>query len=188
MNTKLLKKTKKDVGYTLIELLIVIGLIGLTVGVTADIILSLVRSYAKTQATNELERSTNFVVSKIEKEFKNATSVTTISGNTLTFTTKILDSQTPINVTYAVTTCTVNGQTIHCLTRSVNGGTPVAVTDAESVKLTCIGSCFADGNSGSTPRALTLNMRFEKNTGTSTSTAFSGEVVIKTTVVAKGTY
>ncbi len=184
-----LKTTKNSAGYTLIELLIVIGLIGLTVGVTGDIILSLVRSYAKTQATNELERSTNFVVSKIEKEFKNATSVNFINNDKVEFTTKLLDSSLPIVVKYELATCTANSQPVQCIKRSVDGGTPVEVTDADSVRVSCVtSSCFTNANPASTPSALTLNMRFEKNNGASTSSAFSGEVVIKTTIVAKGTY
>jgi len=188
MNKNAHKKTLNKAGYTLIELLIVIGLIGITIGVTGDIVLSLIRSYAKTQATNELERSTNFVVSKIEKEFKNATSIASVSGNELEFTTKLMDSATPLTVKYEVANCTASGQTVRCLKRSVNGASPVEVTDPETIKLTCVGQCFKDANPSSTPKAVTINMKFEKNNGGSTSTAFSGEVIIKTTVVAKGTY
>ena len=47
----------KQKGFTLVELLIVVSIIIIVVGVTGDIILSLVRSYSKTQITNEIEQN-----------------------------------------------------------------------------------------------------------------------------------
>ena len=53
-------------GYTLIELMLVIALLALTAGVTGDIIISLVRSYSKTQVANEIEQNAGFVSLKLE--------------------------------------------------------------------------------------------------------------------------
>ena len=67
-------------GFTLIELLLVVGLLALTVGITSDILLSIVRTYNKTQVTNEIEQQANFVSLKLEKEIRNAQTVTLEGG------------------------------------------------------------------------------------------------------------
>lgn len=163
-------------GFTLVELLIVIGLIGITVGVTGDIILTLIRSYSKTQATTDVERVASFAVGKIEKEFKNATSVTSVSSNSITFETKAFDAL-PTTVTYAVNNTGCTGTT--CLKR--NG---VLLTDATEVIAACSGNCF--DRISTDPETIKIKIRFTKaNTGNS---VFSGEVLVNTTVVAKGTY
>lgn len=163
-------------GFTLVELLIVIGLIGITVGVTGDIILTLIRSYSKTQATTDVERIASFAVGKLEKEFKNATSVTSISSNSITFETKAFDTL-PTTVTYAVNNTGCAGTT--CLKR--NG---IMLTDATEVVAACNGNCF--NRISTDPQTITIKIRFTKaNTGNS---VFSGEVLVNTTVVAKGTY
>ncbi len=162
-------------GFTLVELLIVIGLIGITVGVTGDIILTLIRSYSKTQATTDVERVASFAVGKLEKEFKNATSVTSVSSNSITFVTRAFDVST--TVTYAVNNTGCAGTT--CLKR--NG---VMLTDASEVIAACSGNCFDRINTD--PETLKIKIRFTKaNAGNS---VFSGEVLVNTTVVAKGTY
>ncbi|MEN9389801.1 MAG: hypothetical protein RLY61_885 [Candidatus Parcubacteria bacterium] len=163
-------------GFTLVELLIVIGLIGITVGVTGDIILTLIRSYSKTQATTDVERVASFAVGKLEKEFKNATSVTNVTARSITFETKAFDSS-PIAVTYNINNTECTGST--CLKR--NG---VLLTDASEVVADCNGSCFE--RISTNPQTIKIKIRFTKaNTGNS---VFSGEVLVNTTVVAKGTY
>lgn len=194
-------KTKKSAGYTLLELLIVIGLIGLTVGVTGDIILSLVRSYTKTQATNELERTSNYAVSKIEKEFKNAVSNVTFGTSTdsVSFYTKYYNNSTLYPVSYRYTPgcpSTDTGNT-GCIQRcdKLEASCTVAgdwkpITDTDSVIVaTNGGKVFSKASrDGTTPIALSINMKLTKNINGSINNPFSGELVVKTTVVAKGTY
>jgi type II secretory pathway pseudopilin PulG len=191
-------KIKKSGGYTLLELLIVIGLIGLTVGVTGDIILSLVRSYTKTQATNELERSSNFVVSKIEKEFKNAVSNVEITNSQVSFYTKYYNDSNLYPVSYRhVSTCPSDFGPKGCIQRcdglapsGVCSTTWKSVTDANSVIVSQNGASpiFVNPSPAGAASALTVNMKFTKNINGATNNPFSGELIIQTTVVAKGTY
>jgi prepilin-type N-terminal cleavage/methylation domain-containing protein len=82
--TKRLQKNLNSDGYTLIELLLVVGLLAISVGVTSDILLNLVRSYNRVQVFNEIEQQTNFIVQKLEKEVRNAeVAVHSADGKTL---------------------------------------------------------------------------------------------------------
>ena len=51
-------------GFTLIEMLIVVVILAIVVGMTSDMLMSLIRSNTKTQVINELEQQANFVPSK----------------------------------------------------------------------------------------------------------------------------
>ncbi len=182
-------KKQNQKGFTLIELLLVIGLIGLTVGVTGDIILSLIRSYSKTQSTTDVERAANFAVGKLEKEFKNAVSVTPFNNSTsLSFETKDSDGTTR-SVTYEVLTgasCGLTG-TKRCMKRTVDAGSPTFLTDTSETNIVCTGpssSCFDELLDN--PSTLQLFLRFTKMNNT--TGVFSGSVDINTTVIAKGTY
>lgn len=96
-----LNKTKQS-GFTLVELLIVIALVAILAGVTTDIVLTLVRSYSKTKITNEIEQTGNFVISKMEKELRSATSITTPATVGSSATTLILNREIN-NVTTQIT-------------------------------------------------------------------------------------
>ncbi|MBN1162668.1 prepilin-type N-terminal cleavage/methylation domain-containing protein [Patescibacteria group bacterium] len=71
-------------GFTLVELLLVVALLGITVGVTSDILLSIVRTYNKTQVLNEIEQQANFVSLKLEKELRSAIDVSVGVDDALT--------------------------------------------------------------------------------------------------------
>lgn len=94
MEAKHLKNKSK--GFTLIELVIVIALLAITAGVSADIITTLVRSYSKTKLINEMELAGGNVLTKISKEVKSSNGVYQIDdfydssnvpvcGNTISF-------------------------------------------------------------------------------------------------------
>ena len=57
---------KNQGGFTLVEMLLVVFLLALTMGLTSDMLLSLIRSNTKTQVINEIEQQANFVSLKIE--------------------------------------------------------------------------------------------------------------------------
>src|SRR5687768_13601913 len=105
-------------GFTLLELLLTVGILTIAAGVTTDVMLSITRSYNKTQITNEIEQNANFFLLKIEKELRNATSIVAVTDTSLTFMDR--NSQT---VVYTLNT------TSNTLFRSVNGGTAYALSN-----------------------------------------------------------
>lgn len=82
-------------GFTLIELIIVITLVAITAGISADIIITLVRSYNKTLISSDLERAGTLTLTKFEKDIKPATKVTTPNsnqcGSSITFNRNLVD-------------------------------------------------------------------------------------------------
>lgn len=170
---------KQNKGFTLIELVLVISLLALSVGVSGDIIISLIRSYSKTQVTNEIEETANFLTLKLEKELRNAqrTSVPALgaSGNTLTFLNRAGDT-----VTYALTAQ-------HQINRTVSSGgsfpLTISAVGSGGVVIDCPGGCFtliADS-----PQVVRLNINVKSG---NSSPTFEGNVTLNNTIVVRGTY
>lgn len=175
---------KHNKGFTLIELLLVVSILGIAFGVTSDILISLVRNQVKTQVAYSLEQQANFVALEIEKDLRNAYSVSgdTIS-NVLTIIGRVNGVSYTVIYTYAGGVITrQNGSVSLPLTDTSNpGGVSVSCTGANS-------TCFSV--SGGSPTLVTLSMRFTpSNLGSSAITpANTGFVDINSTFVVRGTY
>jgi len=169
-------------GFTLIELLLVISLLAISVGVTSDIMISLIRGYNKSQVINEVEQQSNFVALKLEKELRNAITVSSpnseeTSSNTLTFTNRdedlisyILDSDTGV------------------LSRKINDEPTAPITSNESVggvRVLCPSSCFT--LVGTSPTIIKFSLGFEQ-AHVSALINFTGDINIDNTVVLRSTY
>lgn len=170
------KKYKRVSGFTLIELVLVVALLTIAVGISSDIIISLVRSYNKTQVINELEQSANFVLLKLERELRNATSVTDITASSITFTDR----------SGGVIIYTLNGDVVE---RQV-GGAPSTLPltnntfEGGGVSVSCPSGCFTLLSSN--PQVVRINMTFSY-TGRGDAT-FEGDVTLDTTIVVRGSY
>ncbi len=176
------KKINSTQGYTLIELLLVVGLIAISVGVTSDILLNIVRSYSKTQVVNEIEQQANFVGLKLEKEIRNADDATIIMVNVIRLTPK----STPTSfICYRL-----NGTILQRLangTSICSGGTGwqnLTQSGVGNVSIGCIGSCFSVN--GTAPKRVSIGLRFTQGSGS--GTAFTGNIEITNTIVLRQTY
>lgn len=164
--------------FTLVELLIVIALLSISVGITSDILVTLVRSYNKTQVANEIEQQANFVTLKLEKEIRGAKNVTvTDSGRTLTF----IDSL-GATVTYQVTlppdslvTRTYGELSPQNLTINTTGG----------VKVTCSTVCFSEN--GTSPQIVNVNLSFNQAQAT-TKKDLTGAYTYQNVFVIRNSY
>lgn len=161
-------------GFTLIELLLVISLLAISVGLTTDILLSLVRSYGKTQIINDIEQNANFVSVKLEKELRSANSVNLISSDELTI---VKDAET---VTYRVQANKIQ--------RKINSGGYADLTkdlEPSGVAVTCPAECFSV--SGTSPAIVTYTFVFSQPSSIS-GTSFNGSVNVRSTVVIRNSY
>lgn len=166
-------------GFTLIEIILVVSLLAVTVGLTSDILLSLVRSNTKTQVINEIEQQSNFISLKLEKELRDARNVTlpeeNSTGNTLTF---IRKDGTEISYT-------LNSNNV--ITRNIGTETPQILTSNSNpggVSVTCPSGCF--NISGPNPQIVNISMEFKQAQGVVVS--YSGAVKINSSVVIRNTY
>ena len=128
-------------------MLVVIALLAISAGITSDILVTLVRSYNKTQVANEVEQQANFVTLKLEKELKNAKNVTVEGTNKLTFV-----NTDGISISYEVASFVVKRtfgtEPSQDLTSASTGG----------VKVSC-SPCFALSGATS-PQIVTVKMTF----------------------------
>jgi prepilin-type N-terminal cleavage/methylation domain-containing protein len=176
---KFSKNTKR--GFTLVELMIVVVLIAISVGVTGDVLTSLVRSYNKTQVTTEIEQQGNFVKLKLEKELRGARLVSSTS-NRLSFT-----NSSGQQVSYEVTDGVIlrkvgSGNSNPITSKTVPGGVSVSCTDE------CNPSCFVTVSSqGPTTVDVCFVMR-QASTSSNLNSAFTGKTILRTTIVPRGTY
>lgn len=177
---------KSQRGFTLIELLIVVSLIIITVGVTGDIIISLVRSYNKTQITNEIEQNANFVMTKLEKELRNATSVdtATLTTNHLELTRRLETGGTEI-IEYDMISSAEGG----IVQRTINGGAAISLnnisaTNPEGASLDIVLSSFT--LAGTNPTVIDIVLRFTQVGNVPVQ--FAQDITLESTVVVRGSY
>ena len=172
-------------GFTLVELMLVIALLAVSVGVTNDILLSLVRSNNKTQVMNEIEQQSNFASSKIERELRSARSITTPatggSGILLKFETK--DGST---IEYDV-----NDSNSGLIRRRVGGtGAWTNITSNNNpggVVAACgTPSCFSV-SAGYNPQIVNISIKFSQ-AQPGVSSSYTGQTTIQSTIVVRNTY
>ena len=171
-----MKKSSK--GFTLIELVIVVAILAITLTITSDILISLVRSNNKTRIQNELEQQSNFVSLKLEKELRNAQSVDSSENTELSLTLENSEE-----ITYSLN----EGNGV--LLRDKDGTTDPVTSAHEpgGVSVSC-GSSGCFNVEGTTPQRVNVSLVFEPSTSGTLGTSFTGKVEVNTTVVLRNTY
>ena len=66
---------KKNSGFTLVELLVSLGLISIIVVVSSEFLINLVNTSVKIQSKNEVEQNYNFIITKMTKIIQDSNSV-----------------------------------------------------------------------------------------------------------------
>lgn len=173
-----MRALKYSSGFTLIELVLVVGLLGIAFGVTSDILISLVRSQTKTRVMNSVEQQANFISLKLEKELRNAKDVN-FDGTVLTITPRSSNNL----ITYWVDSLQ--------LRRGEGGNTfPLndisASTPGGGVSVSCINvTCFTV--TGTYPKVVNITLRFSAITSNGLPVNI-GSVDINQTIVIRETY
>lgn len=180
---------KSNKGFTLIELLVVVSLIIITVGVTGDIIISLVRSYNKTQIANEIEQNANFVMTKLEKELRNSRSATVSNSNTELEFIRDVDGVGTETITYRIK----NESGVGNITREIGTSGEVDLinngpNNPEGVELVIGGASFFELASvtGERPTVIDITLSF-KQIG-NVPVQFTQDITLESTVVVRGSY
>lgn len=172
-------------GFTLVELLVVIAILSVTVGITSGILLSLMKSYSKTQVLSEIEQQANFATMKMEKELRDGYWVFTAAGSELLFYTK-----DGTYIYYFVTDGILGRQvfTVDDVGQpQIIDSSPV--TDNASIGgviVECVGSCFSL-ESAVTPQIVSISMRF-RQAQQSPLNVFAGDVKVLDSIVLRNTY
>lgn len=174
----------EDSGFTLVELLLVVALMAIAVGVTSDILVSLVRSYNKSQVINEVEQNANFVGQKLAKELRNAASIDNLvavgdTSPSVTFTTRAGD-EIQYQVNSGIIQRDFAGSGWESLT--VNNASPPFGVNAQCINT---GACFT--LLANNPQVVQISIIFTQG-GTGGNVAFEGEVKIEDTIVIRDTY
>ena len=185
MEAKFFKKIENSTqeGFTLIELMLVVTLLAVSIGVTNDILMSLVRGNNKTQVMNEIEQQSNFVSSKIERELRGARSVSTPesgqSGENLVF-----ESKDGVIIEYNLDSASgilrrrvgTSGPFTPITSNNNPGGVVVAGPTGAPFSV-----------SGYNPQIVNINLMFSQ-AQPGVSSSYTGETTIQSTIVVRNTY
>ncbi len=146
--------------FTLIELILTISLLAISFGVTTDILISLVRSQSRMQMQNTVEEQANFVGSKLEKELRDSSDVSSDDPLSITMVRRV-DNEI---ITYFLDSSN------NVLKRSIGTGAATVtevmtdLTDPGGVIVNCPQD--EDGNqicftvSDNSPRVVNISMSF----------------------------
>ena len=72
----MLKNFKLSKGFTLVELLLVVGIIGIIAGISGDMFATVMRAYRKAEIFSYIERTGNNILTQIEQDLRSASLVT----------------------------------------------------------------------------------------------------------------
>ena len=169
---------KNQGGFTLVEMLLVVLLLALTMGLTSDMLISLLRSNTKTQVINEIEQQANFVSLKIEKELRDSVDVK-IPGGGSSGDSIELTLRSGSKVTYRLQE--------NVLQRSITG-TFFPITSNSSP-----GGVVVSGNgspftiTGSNPKVVKLNMTFSQ-AQSGAGASYKGSIKLEPSIVIRSSY
>lgn len=170
-------------GFTLIEVLIAVSLIGIIGAVGGTIFAAVIRSYNKTQITNELQQNGEMVLSKMEQAIRNASEVTPISSSEGSWEISV-KKQAGSSVTFGWKGPAggANGYIYQDLDNPLTNTNP---TTGVSV----VGSSVAINQPDlGKPKMVTISLTLQQGANAPTGKDYVGNVTLQTSVVVRGGY
>jgi len=167
-------------GFTLVELLVVVGLVLIIGTVGTSIITSILRSYNKAHIINEIEQNGNYVLSLMESQIRNAKSVSP-TGTTSSLTVTTQDGATIIYTIASaggvgVVQKTSGGVTEILSNNNLTTGVNVDTTNSHFVVST------------TTPPSVQIVLRLSQAPNAPGRVDYQAETTLRTTVVVRGGY
>ena len=159
-------------GFTLVELLIVVGLVLIIGTVGTSIITSVLRSYNKAHIINEIEQNGNYALSLMESQIRNARSVYPTSGTTQTLR---VTPQEGEDFTFEIAGGVVRKGSEILTNNDPNSGVEVVAADSNFTI------------SGTSPQTVTIVLKLRQATSI-TRIDYQAETTLRTTVVVRGGY
>ena len=169
---------KNQGGFTLVEMLLVVLLLALTMGLTSDMLISLLRSNTKTQVMNEIEQQANFVSLKIEKELRDSVDVK-IPGGGMSGDSVELTLRSGSTVTYRL-----QGGVLQ---RSTTAGSFVPITSNSSPGGVVVSGSPVFTITGSNPKVVKLNMLFSQ-AQSGAGASYKGSIKLEPSIVIRSSY
>lgn len=176
------QKFQNQAGFTLVEILLSVALLGISASVASDIILTLIRTYNKTQVQNELEANGNFVIQKIEREAQGASSLS-VDGTGKVLTIRKISGAVTTNYVYRIE----NSGSVGAVTRQIGSGVKDTLTntDLNGVAVNVGTSSFALTSPSSSVQVLKIILNISQNGDATNNPAFSGELPIEGTIILR---
>jgi prepilin-type N-terminal cleavage/methylation domain-containing protein len=175
-------------GFTLVELLVVIGLVLIIGTVGTNVITSILRSYNKAHIINEVEQNGNYVLSLMENQIRNAKSVAASDCTGNNCSTLRVTPQGGSSYNFEIKTETVAGGTVgvvkkggEVLTNYSNDLKTGVNVDTDRSR-----SYFEVGSTN--PPTVKIVLRLTQAPNAPGRVDYQAETTLRTTVVVRGGY
>lgn len=173
--------SKRNRGFTLIEILIVIALMAVLTGVGADLFINSLKAYQKSQIMNQLSQNGNYVMSTILNTARNADEIlVNDTHSVLTITDEGVDT---------VFTIKAGVQSVGVVTKKVGGGNEETITNLSPTS--GVDVVLGDSRFDVTtdpPQTLTVTLKIRQAPNTPLNRAYETAVTLTNSVIIRGEY
>ncbi len=174
---------KRNHGFTLIEILIVIAMMAVLTGVGADLFINSLKAYQKSQIMNQLSQNGNYAMTTILNTARDAKSISVEDTSKL-----IITDSSQTTITFTIGSITVEGKTVGVIKKKV-GETEEIITNSNAttgVNIVTAGSSFA--LSAGTPQTLTVTLKISQAPNTPINRAYDTTTTLTNSVIIRGEY
>lgn len=174
---------KRNRGFTLIEILIVIALMAVLTGVGADLFINSLKAYQKSQIMNQLSQNGNYAMTTILNTARNAKQISVDGSSKLTIT-----DSSGITTIFQILATTTEPE-VGIITKKVGDGEPEKITNydpSSGINIDTGISSFV--LSAGTPKTLTVILKISQAPNTPINRAYDTTITLTNSVIIRGEY